>query len=110
MSATVYDTMRAMPAVRHVSHAKLQQVSRDIAIVALKFRFVFTSYLVEDSITDEKTASVRSAYLFDAFTLRDRKISLKDFFTELLTNLREVRWSRRNHSTKTVLMTSPAGR
>ncbi|KAI0712095.1 hypothetical protein C8Q76DRAFT_796981 [Earliella scabrosa] len=69
MSATVYDTMRVMPAVRHVSHAKLQQVSRDIAIVALK---------------------IRSAYLFDAFALRDRKISLKDLFTKLLTNLREA--------------------
>ncbi|KAI0755032.1 hypothetical protein C8Q80DRAFT_405673 [Daedaleopsis nitida] len=68
VAQTLHDFLKASPAVRHVPRIKLRQVAFDIAIVA---------------------SGVRSGYLFDAFVLRDKRLSLKDFFSELLTLLRK---------------------
>ncbi|KAH9891590.1 hypothetical protein C8Q73DRAFT_699932 [Cubamyces lactineus] len=60
-------SLRNIVALRHVSREKLREAALDITIVAF---------------------GVRTGYLFDAFAIRDRRISLKDVFVEYLTALR----------------------
>ncbi|KAI0333645.1 hypothetical protein GY45DRAFT_1296451 [Cubamyces sp. BRFM 1775] len=66
---TAVSSLRCIPALRHVSREKLCEAALDITIVAF---------------------GIRTGYLFDAFAMRDRRVSLKDVLVEYLTGLREV--------------------
>ncbi|RPD62341.1 hypothetical protein L226DRAFT_532641 [Lentinus tigrinus ALCF2SS1-7] len=66
---SVKDILGTLPLLRHVSKTKLRQFSFDIAIVAF---------------------AMRCGYLFDAFGLRSKHTTLKDFLSEVLTKLRKT--------------------
>ncbi|KAI0661939.1 hypothetical protein C8Q70DRAFT_613835 [Cubamyces menziesii] len=66
---TALSSLRCILALRHVSREKLCQAALDITIVAF---------------------GIRTGYLFDAFAIRDRRISLKDVLVEYLAVLRKA--------------------